>query len=229
MDEGSWIRLGRIVALLFAAVSAVAYWVLYGVFWARKIRRSTTALLLTGILCPVVVTTSVLEVAKLSQTFKDRKTARQIAHSRIESVRDELLLSARGNPIGVRIRYRVEYDEGLDDLRYAPFANVHVDDPTANLSTLNKEVRPAIIGSGKNEFTEDFGPNFLPAGFIFPGSQDLCLRWQSKEGKAAVLRSAPQHYTIEIEPFRYRSVTTNAYAFQAFYEGALREGAKECP
>jgi hypothetical protein len=179
----------------------------------------------------VVVTTSVFQVAKLTQTIKERKTARQIAHSRILTVLDEPLLGARGNPIGVRISYRVEYDDGLDDPSYAPFANVHVDDPAGNLSTLNREVTPAIVGAYRNgeyQFTEDHVPNFLPAGFLFPQSSDLCLRWSSEAERAAVLRSGPQQYGIRIEPFRFQGVTSKAYAFQTFYDGALREGAHEC-
>jgi hypothetical protein len=146
-------------------------------------------------------------------------------------VRDELLLGPAGNPIGVRIRYTIAYDDGLDDLHYAPFATVHLNDPTGNLLTLKKAVSPTISGryrSSEYQFIEDHVPSFLPAGFIFPESKDACFRWSNEAERTAVLRSAPQRYQIMIEPYRHRSETANGYALRTFYQGALREGAKEC-
>jgi len=92
----------------------------------------------TGILCPVVVTTSVPQITRLVSGVRERKTARQLAHSRISSVRDELLLGSGGNPIGVRVRYSVSYDDGLDDERNAPLAIVHLDEPPGNLLMLQE-------------------------------------------------------------------------------------------
>jgi hypothetical protein len=231
IDQGSWIRLGRMFALVLAAVSAVVLWVLYGVFWSRGAPRGQGALLLTGILCPVVVTASVFHISSLVRGVRERRTARQLAHSRISKVQDEPLLGAKGNPIGVRIRYSVAYADGLDDLRYAPFATVHVNDPVGNLLTLKKEASPPASGGyekSEYQFTEDHVPGFLPSGWIFPESKDSCLRWSNQDERTAVLRSPAQRYEILIEPYRHRSVTTSVYALRTFYEGALREGAKEC-
>jgi hypothetical protein len=231
MDQGSWIRLGRILALGLAAVSAIVLWVIYGVFWARGAPRSLGALILTGLLCPIVVTTSVFQTSRLVRGAQERRTARQLAHSRISKVRDELLLGPGGNPIGVRIRYSVTYDDGLDDLRYAPFATIHLNDPAGNLLMLNKEVSPTVSGRYERleyQFTEDHVPMFLPPRMIFPESKDWCIRWANEGQRTTVLQSPPQHYQIVIEPYRQESETTNEYPLKTFYEGAFKEGAKEC-
>jgi hypothetical protein len=231
MDHGSWVRLGRSVALGLAAISAIVLWVLYGVFWSRAAPRGQGALLLTGILCPVVVATALFQITSLIRRVQERKTARQLAHSRISKLADEPLLGRAGNPIGVRIRYSVAYADGLDDLRHAPFAAVLMNAPVVNLLTLKTEVSPPVRGGyGRSEyrFTEDHVPSFLPAGFIFPESKDPCFRWSNEAQRTAVLRSLPQRYEIMIEPYRQRSETANGYALRTFYEGAIREGAKEC-
>jgi hypothetical protein len=231
MDQSSWVRLGRSVALGLAATSAIVLWVLYGAFWSRGAPRSQGALLLTGILCPIVVATATFQVASLTRRLHERTTARQLAHSRISKLADEPLLGGAGNPIGVRIRYSVAYADGLDDLHHAPFATVHVNAPVVNLLTLKTEVSPPVRGGyGRSEyrFTEDHVPSFLPAGFIFPESKDSCFRWSNEAQRAAVLRSAAQRYEIMIEPHRHRSETANGYALRTFYEGALRGGGKEC-
>jgi hypothetical protein len=231
MDQGSWIRLGRIIALGLAAISAIVLWAIYGVFWARGTPRSQGVLLLTGVLCPVAVTISVFQVTRLVRGIHERRTARQLAHSRISEVRDELLLGPAGNPIGVRIRYTIAYDDGLDDLHYGPFATVHLNDPMGNLLALNKAVSPVISGryeKSEYQFTEDQVPMFLPPSLIFPESKDPCIRWANDDQRTAVLRSPPEHYQVIIEPYRRQSETTSQYALETFYEGALGEGAKEC-
>jgi hypothetical protein len=231
MDQGSWIRLGRIFALGLAAISAMALWVLYGLFWARGAPRSQGALLLTGILCPLVVTTSVFQITKLVRGVHERRTARQLGHSRISQVRDELLLGPGGNPIGLRIRYSIAYEDGLDDPHNAPFAMVHVNDPKGNLLLLNKGVSPPAdrrYERKEYEFTEDHVPMFLPPSLIFPESKDWCIRWANGEQRTAVLQSPLQRYQVVLEPYRQRSETTSEYALKTFYEGALKEGAKEC-
>ena len=231
LDQGSWIRLGRIVALGLAVISAIVLWVLYGVFWARGTPRSQGVLLLTGILCPLVVTISIFQVTKLVRGVHQRRTARQVAHSRVSNVRDELLLGPGGNPIGVRIRYRVTYDDGLDDLHYAPLVTVHLHEPVSNLLASKQSVSPAVSGRYSNSeyrFTEDYVPSFLSPRFIFPESNDACLRWSSEQERAVALQSPPQHYQVVIQPHQHQSETTNTYALETFYEGALREGAREC-
>jgi hypothetical protein len=232
MDQGSWIRLGRIIALGLAAISAILLWVIYGMFWARGTPRSQGVLLLTGILCPVVVTISIFQVTKLVRGVYERRTARQVAHSRVSNVRDELLLGPAGNPIGVRIRYNVAYQDGLDNLHEAPFATVHVNDPMSNLLPLNKEVSPPVSGryeKSEYQFTEDHVPMFMPPSLIFPESKDWCIRWANEEQRTTVLRSPLQRYQIALEPYRQQRETAREYALKTFYEGALREGAKECP
>jgi hypothetical protein len=154
-----------------------------------------------------------------------------VAHSRISKPRDELLLGPGGNPIGVRIRYSVTYGDGLDDQRYAPFATIHLNDPAGNLLPVSKQVSPAVSGRYQRleyQFTEDHVPNFLPSSMLFPESKDWCIRWASLEQRTAALQSPPQHYQIALEPYRRQSETSNAYLLETFYEGALREGAKEC-
>ena len=231
MDQGSWIRLGRIIALGLAAISAIVLWVIYGAFWARGAPRGQGVVLLTGVLCPVVVTISIFQVTRLVRGIHERRTARQLAQSRISKVRDELLLGPAGNPIGVRIRYSVAYDDGLDDLHYAPFATVLMSEPVVTLPTLKTETSPPVdreYEKSEYQFTEDHVPGFLPAGFVFPESKDRCFRWSNEHERTAALQSPPQHYKIMIEPYHQLIETGNAYALRTFYEGTLREGGKEC-
>jgi len=229
IDQGSWVRIGTPILLFFAILSTVALWVIFKLIPSPATPRGVGVLLLTGVLCPVVITGSVALGVSLFRGFQERRTARQLAHSRISNLRDELWLGAKGNPIGVRIHYRVEYDEGLEDLRYAPFATVHVNVPAANLLAVARQVTPPVQGAYRKstyEFTEDFLPSF--AGHLIMEGTDRCLYWPNEAERTKVLQSGPQHCEISISPFRYQSQTANAYAYRTLYEGALKEGATEC-
>jgi hypothetical protein len=61
--------------------------------------------------------------------FEKRRAEHQLANTHLSDVSDELLLSARGQAIGVRLRYTVRFDEGLDDVRYRPIVSLHFESP----------------------------------------------------------------------------------------------------
>jgi hypothetical protein len=237
---GGWIALGTPVALAFAIVSALVFWLIYGVVQLRRTRPIHGILILTGFLCPVVIVMSVHVVVSSAEAFHESRTTRQIAHSRISNVSDEPLLTANGNPIGVRIRYTVQYDDGLDDLHYAPIAQVGTETPALYFNTLSlvsNRTTPKVTGAygkGTYEFTEDFVPGFSPRMILFNVAEP-CFIWYAptrspahRASQEATLDSVPQHFRIVIEPYRYTTRTANAYAYRTFYEGQMREGAKEC-
>jgi hypothetical protein len=223
IDQGSWVRIGWVIAFTLAVVSAGVLWAVYGIW------RRTALLIAVGILGPVTITVSIGEGLTLVREAHDRRTKRQLEHSRISDLRDEPLPGPKGNAVGVRIRYRVEYDQGLDDDHFAPFATVHVDIPAANLSVAGRQVTPQVGGAypkGSYEITEDFLPNFTP--FLFRESPELCFQWPGEKWKAGVLASEPQHYQIVLQPYRLTSRTSRTYSYRDFYEGALKEGVQEC-
>jgi hypothetical protein len=228
LDRGSWLHLGRIVLLSLAGLSIGVLWSFYAIF---RLRLNTVTLLAAGALCPVLVTVCLAQALSLVRGASERKTARQVTASRIVEVTDELLLGSKGNPIGVRVRYRVRYGEGLDDLGFRPFATLHVDEPSGNLWESSESVAPEVTGAylkADYEFTDDYVPSFLPRGFLFAHTVDPCFRWSTEAERARVLGSPAQRFSITIQPYRYEAKTTNSYALRTFYEGALKEGAMEC-
>jgi hypothetical protein len=183
---------------------------------------------MAGLLCPVVVPFSIFGILQLVSGYRERKVASQLAHSHLTNVRDELLLGAKGHPIGVRVHYTVTFDEGLDDLRRAPFSQMHVGVPVRNLPILDRHVTPKVEGAYREaayEFSDDFMPDFSPFPLREPAP---CFRWSNEVERAAFLASPPQHFEIVVDPYRYRGRTANAYTYQTFYEGAVQEGVKEC-
>jgi hypothetical protein len=78
---------------------------------------------------------------------------------------DEPLLAA-GNPIGVRLRYRVAYPLGLDlDRDHGAFAQVRANHAPDLFTMLHSSVTPRVshaFPAGTYEIIEDFVPAFLP-------------------------------------------------------------------
>jgi predicted deacetylase len=89
-------------------------------------------------------------------------------------------------------------------------------------------------------FAAEFVPPFWPLSFqtskAFP-ARDLrnrCFRWKSAEMRQEWLAAGAARLSIEIGPYgRYLPLgsrhTDHAYRPFDFYEGAIAEGAIECP
>ena len=82
----------------------------------------------------------------------------------------------------------------------------------------------------------DYAPRviFAPGGHVTGSPPASCFFWNPpppNDSRQATLQGAPQHYPIHIEAVPgsgFDGETTNLYSHRAFYDGLVKEGAKEC-
>lgn len=148
---------------------------------------------------------------------------------------DEALLGARGHPIGVRLRFKVRFEHGLDDTRLQPVAGLHIPSPPANMVMRDWAVTPPVSGkfpAGEYLFTQDFIPDFLPKSMRFPSSpqvaDDQCFYWGNEAHRLAATSDVKQQLEVSIMAYDIRQLTSSSYALHDFYLGAMAEGAHEC-
>ena len=236
--SGDWFReFIRAFLLWSAVVSSVIVWACYGL-WRRRKSRNVGWLFLVGLL-PVAA----FGGFDLYSTYRARHLAfldaKIKAEARLIRIDDEELLTARGNPIGVRLRYEVRYPKGSEELiRHIPPANLSTVGPPYLLGfcVINTESR--ALGQTDYAMTTDVIPEFMPKMIRFAespghpgsGSSDPCFWWpRGAPLRATVLATAPQPFWIYLSPPHYSARTERSYDMHRFYEGALSEGAKECP
>lgn len=238
-----WADAGVLVAMVMIAVPSIS---LIWAVWLWSVREKATGslsfLIVLGVAIPIVVGTIGQAGLKTSAALKESATARQLAGINVSPVEDEMLLSRRGNPIGIRVRYKVRFADGLDDIRYRPTVSLAFVSPHVEMWELRSEITPAVEGrfdKGEYNFVVDFIPAYLPGFMRFPDASqrktDRCFYWAPLGMRAVATDSVPRRATISLNiardprgPSIRRNFQSNAYAQRTFYEGALAEGAIDC-
>ena len=246
--SGTWEGMSRdigVYAALFAIAlpSTLLIWLAWAWWSRRRAPRSRTALMMAGVTIPFVVAAVAYEIVTVSADIEERRTERQLANAHLSEVTDELLLSPRGNPVGIRLRYAVRFDEGLDDVRYRPIVSLGFETPFVPMTLVRAKTAPVVKGSfvkGEYRFTEDFIPSYSPGFMQFPDApqraDDRCFYWGYPRAREIATDMESLHATINVSFPRSlddhqgrRSSSTLAYTQHAFYAGALAEGARDCP
>jgi len=226
----------RAFLLSAAAISSVLLWACYMLWFHRKSRRLGW---LFGIgLLPVAI----FGFLDLWSSYRAHHLASLDAkikkEARLIRIADEELLTARGNPIGVRLRYEVHYPEGSAELiPHVPPASLSMVPPPYLTGFWARNTESHALNATDYAMTADVIPEFMPKMLRFPGiptnpgsgSSDPCFWWpRGASGRTTVLTIAPQAFWIYLYGPRYSARTKRIYDLHRFYEGALNEGAKEC-
>jgi hypothetical protein len=228
----------RILLLCVAAFCTLLLWVSYFV-WATRGSRKIAVLLLIAFLLPVV--TCVVRAGILS--YRSRRTEALYSKVRSESslitMDDEEFVTERGNPVGIRVRYQVRYPSGAEtviphlppaSLSSAPFPYLQ------GFSMRNSEYH--AINATDYVHTVDLIPGFMPQMVQFPGSpgypgtvgKDVCFNWPDHASqRTTTLNTPPRTFQVFLSEPAYSAETHRSYGLRRFYDGAIKEGAKECP
>jgi len=226
----------RFFLLSAAAVSSVLLWACYGLWFHRK-SRSLGWLFGIGLL-PVAI----LGVFALYSLYRSHHLAsldsKIKTESRLIRIDDEELLTARGNPIGVRLHYEVHYPKGSGELiPHVPPANLSMVPLPYLMGFWVRNTESRALNATDYSMTVDVVPEFMPKMIRFletpnnpgSGSPDPCFWWaRGPSERITVLSTAPQAFWIYLSAPQYSARTQRSYDLQRFYEGALNEGTKEC-
>jgi hypothetical protein len=246
--SGTWpglsAAIGVFSALFWIALPSLLFLWLCWAWWSRSESRPPAAVLLVaGLVIPFAVAGIEWSLFTANAAFEKRKVGLQLANAHLSEVTDEVLLAADGQPIGVRLRYTVRFDEGLDNVRYRPLVSLRFESPLVAMWHLRSETDPIVadrFGKGTYRFTEDFIPMYFPGFMRFPDApqraDDRCFYWGRPAEREIVKDAATMPATIDVsfargpdQPMSRRSVSSRAYAQSVFYRGAQSEGAHECP
>ena len=246
--SGSWNGLAQAIgvdaALLLIALPSTALVWLTWAWWSRgRVVRPLGVLMVAGVIIPFAVAGLATAIATIEATAANQRTEHQLANAHLSEVTDEVLLSERGNPIGIRLRYTVRYAEGLDDMRYRPVVSVRFVSPRVEMWPVRSQTNPAVgarFDASEYSVTDDFVPMYFPGFMRFPDapqrSDDKCFYWGRPSDKEVTKDSETHHATINMsfatgpeQASKNRTSSTRiAYSQSEFFGAALREGARDC-
>jgi hypothetical protein len=184
--------------------------------------------------------------------------SRVVAATRIENVRDEVLLSRKENPIGIRVRYSIRFSEdGKYDALFFLIPQgkpegefpLNMQTMTSSLDSVDPPLESgySFKGGVLYTFTLDMIPNFVVENV---SRTKVCVRsadprWEEyaksfKEFLGSPATEGKYQFRIVISTTGEFGVghgdlhtianglTKNSYNPKVFYESALKEGAEEC-
>jgi len=167
------------------------------------------------------------------RAYQESLSLQAMQQARLVGLEDEALLTPRGNPIGVRLRYRVQYPE-----RAIALLASHPSDPLVsnaywmppNITFRLVSQRADLLAGGIYAITDDLVPEFMPGFLTRPGrSTDRCFSWASRtSNRVAILDTPAEPLHVWLSDSYRQAQTAHAYALRRFYVGALNEGAREC-
>ena len=233
-----WVDLRWVVAIYFFAVPAtLVLWLCWFALRYFQPALGPRGFALVGIAVPIICVAIVWGGGELRETWRQERLAEQIALAIVDEMQVEPLRAAQG-PIGLRLRYRINYPKGLD-LDAGHGASARVDSLQGqSFMTLRRDVTPAVSGAyppGSYEITEEFVPDFLPWSLLLPAPRPAgtsrCFRWAFPDRRDDLLHAQVQAFTIavQLQDNHLAQVTARSYRLADFYETALKEGAVECP
>jgi hypothetical protein len=229
----------RIAVLLIAGLCSFLLWVSYIVL-VRGARKSES-LLMIALSLPVVlygIPIAVLAVLSIQQKHLMEIDSQVKKEASILTIEDQELLTDHGNPVGVRVRYKVRYPNGAEALiSHLPPANLSsAPDPYAKGFWVRSSQFHALSATDY-EMSSDVVPEFMPQmlrfaedpRFLRSGGKDPCFNWPGGSSeRTAVLNTPPQTFRIYVTEPAYSGPTHASYDLHRFYEGAIQEGAREC-
>ena len=177
---------------------------------------------------------------------------RHIAAIHVHNIRDEVFLSARGNPIGIRLTFDVRFPETVvANVSASVYGETDGQAPSqlqfAGGYEGSIEPSPASDGEGYNifrketvyRFTQTALPNFLgydertqvpclmPVRTTVSDGQFLDMLSSIPSRKYATYILASSHFSPVSHPL-HKYVTSRAYDFNSMYETIVREGNRRC-
>jgi hypothetical protein len=187
--------------------------------------------------------------------FDAWNTRRTVKAAEVQNIGDELLLSAKGNPIGIRLTYDVMFPRHVVASVYAslwraqgesqPFSQwtvVAARTPTIVPAPPSRDIYEVFSGKTRYRFTVAYLPAFLAYD---EKAQQPCLRiggysdLSESEMVEGIRRAGTDTYTISIsfgsdavpEPMHHADsyVTLREYNLEAMYQTIVAEGHRICP
>jgi hypothetical protein len=237
-SRSDWIDLRWPIAVcLFAIPTTILLWmVVIGVHLLRP-ALSKSRFVLIGVALPLVYVAVAVVGGRWFSEGREQRLEKQLSTASLAAFDDEPLAGAKG-PIGVRLRYRVVYPQGLDlDEDHGAFAQLGTSPSRSAFVKMRRGVAPRVSGrfpAGTYEITEEFVPAFLPPSLLYPTSEaaasDHCFRWSANMSRQEILTENAELLAVAVylSHSALQRSTRHPYRLADFYATAAQDAAVDC-
>ena len=242
--------LGAVIAFLPLGIGLALLWGGFRYFHRHHHRYASALFVAHAVL--ILLANEALMPATPFDAWNTRRTVKA---AKVENIKDEVLLSAKGNPIGIRLTYDVMFARDVVASMYASLGRAQGElQPfvqwtlvSAHTTTLvpeppTRDIYKVFSGKTPYRFTVAYLPGFLAYD---EKAQQPCLRisgysdLSESEMVEGIRRAGTETYEISIsfgsdavpEPMHHANsyVTSREYNLEAMYQTIVAEGHRICP
>lgn len=231
-----WPELIGYFATGYLVIAIIGLWWINVFVNRRDLKRKTDILFFSGLIIAVLLVGAIFASLELLVEFEVSQLQKHAASTEVFDMKDEVLFSPKGNPIGIRLRYSMRFPDS-NYFWESPTMSTEYLDGIFGMHQANRTIDPPMIGTdplkyeqGKiYNFTVDMIPDFVMQNVDKTKS---CIRKQPVEFKDAfqklIQNDETVRFTIRVSGTEYSGVTNNTYSLKLFYDNAIKEGAFEC-
>jgi len=226
--------------LIAVVIVATPLLLLWGIFYWLKRKHASKWAYLAAALVIISIFELVLPVSPIKTTVVSANKQKLIEATKVSNVTDELYYSNNGNPIGIRIRYQVEFPATST---YSVSSNLHAIDKRyhhyqtsmSHFANIDRQPEPESVDAGTYKyktgvtyhFTEDLLPGFI---YLYPYKKN-----DHQAGDVCVIKNPTQTMLLEdLEkllgedirtPYRI-NVSVNGYTYFVSRRTAIDENTR---
>jgi hypothetical protein len=227
----------------YLCIAEVVLWSWYFFVRRRGWKRKTLLLVAGAVGLGISIIGASPVISSRLNEWEFARLEQQAAATEVFDLRDELLRSPNGNPIGLRLMYSIRFprdyfnhDAFWQSASLQPQRDLAVGTWAEGRRTDQKIEPPMRSAAGGLQYEEGkvyhFTTEFLSNFLIWNAEKTrLCTLKPPPEYAVAfeelVTSGTPLRYRITMSGTKYQGLTENDYDLKTFYESAAKEGAAQ--
>jgi hypothetical protein len=226
----------------FLGIAIGILWWIYFFIKRKNFRRSSMIFSLASVGVGLLLVGAIIASRNPLIQLEESRDAKHAASVEVLNMKDEILFSKTGNPIGVRLNYQMRFPDSdyfWQSVSISPKDQLGAS-IWASMQMVNRNIEPPMTSTdpskyavryeqGKTyKFTVDMIPDFVIQNV---DKTKQCIKKPSKDYVDTfqkLIQNEDVRFDIIVSGTEFTGITANTYSFKEFYDSAIKEGALEC-
>lgn len=227
----------------FLGIAIGILWWIYFFVKRQNFRRSSMIFFFSAIGVGLLLLGAIIASRNPLIQLEESRDAKHAASTEVLDMKDEVLYSKTGNPIGIRLNYQMRFPDNdyfWQSVSISPKDHLGAS-IWASMQMVNRNIEPPMTSTDPSKYavkyeqgkTYNFTVDMIP-DFVIQNVDKTkqCIRKPSKDYvdtfQILIQNNEDVRFDIIVSGTEFTGVTTNTYSFKEFYDSAIKEGALEC-
>ncbi len=228
---------------MFLGIAIGTLWWIYFSVKRQNLRKSSVIYFFSAIGVGMLLVGAIFTIQNPLIQLEEYRDKKHAASTEVLNMKDEILFSKTGNPVGVRLNYQMRFpDNGYfwQSVSISPKDHLGASVRTS-MQMVNRNIQPPMTSTDPSKYavryeqgkTYNFTVDMIP-DFVIQNvdKTKLCIKKPSKEYldtfQKLIQGKEDVRFDIRVSGTEFTQTTANAYNFKEFHDSAIKEGAVEC-